>query len=232
MPSVLIVPVETKARIQASRLPDAIRSADPAAMKTLTFLVALVIIVAISFACFFALREYRRYRRIAKTLPDPQSIQRTAPSEIDARRDQLADDLLKERAALPEAEADATREALWTAMLLEAAADGSIDDRELAFVADLFGRMTGIAMEAEPVSEAAQRISKDRKAALVTIAQARNTSTASKEQILAGAFLVSVADHTLAEREADCLGDIADALAVTPRDRETILEGITKRLGI
>ncbi|MEM1047127.1 MAG: TerB family tellurite resistance protein [Pseudomonadota bacterium] len=201
-------------------------------MKTLTFLVALVIIVAISFACFFALREYRRYRRIAKTLPDPQLIQQTAPSEIDARRDQLADDLLKERAALPEAEADATREALWTAMLLEAAADGSIDDRELAFVADLFGRMTGIALEAEPVSEAAQRISKDRKAALVTISQARNTSAASKEQILAGAFLVSVADHTLAEREADCLGDIADALAVTPRDRQTILEGITKRLGI
>ena len=117
-------------------------------------------------------------------------------------------------------------------MLLEAAADGSIDHREMRFVADLFGRMAGKDVDFRPVIQAAELVQNDKKSALAEIAKAAKVSAPSKEHILAGAFLVSASDHALTESETDCLGHIADALAISQRDRKAILEGITKRLDV
>ena len=97
-------------------------------------------------------------------------------------------------------------------------------------MAGLFGQMTGSEMSPHPVADAAEQVTRAPKAALNEISKARDVSSASKEHILAGAFLVSISDQELADREADCLGDIADALAVNQRDRKAIYDGISRRL--
>jgi len=117
-------------------------------------------------------------------------------------------------------------------MLLEAAADGNIDHREMQFVADLFGKLAGAEMDFRPVIKSAELVHGNKKAALTEIAKAGKLSTTAKEHILAGAFLVSISDHALSERETDCLGDIAEALAMGRRDRKATLQGITKRFGV
>ena len=117
-------------------------------------------------------------------------------------------------------------------MLLEAASDGSIDPREMRIVTDLFGQITGNKLDYGPVIESAELVHSDQKSALAEISKASRVSNASKEHILAGAFLVSLSDQTLEYNEAECLGDIAYALAVNQDERKAIYEGITKRLGI
>lgn len=194
--------------------------------------IALIIIVAILIPCISALRVYSRYRRVAKTLPAPRVIQQITPGMLDEKRDALASELLADWQNLPDRDRETTREALWTAMLLEAVSDGNIDPRELDFVADLFERMGTDSAEREPVMEAAERVHGDQKAALGSLSGASAISDPAKEYILAGAFLVSLSDHALAESETDCVGDIADALAISQRDREVMLKGITKRLGV
>ena len=194
--------------------------------------IGFVIFVAILVPNILLLITYRKYRRISKLLPDPGAIGRTQPKTIDAKRGALASFLLDDWKKLPDGEIEVTRHALWTAMLLEAASDGNIDHREMQFVADLFGRMAGSEMDFRPVIQSAELVHNDKRSALSEIAKAREVSDASKAQILAGAFLVSVSDHTLSERETDCLGDIADALAIGRRDRKAMFAGITKRFGV
>ena len=198
----------------------------------LIFLLALVVTAAILVPCIALLILYRRYRRIAKALPDPYDLRQTKPATIDEKRDLAASDLLREWSKIPDDEVEVTRHALWMAMLLEAASDGSIDHREMSFVADLFGRMAGDEMDFRPVIKAAELVQSDKASALSDIAKACSVSAVSKEHILAGAFLVSVSDHTLTETETACLGDIADALQIKQGDRKALFKGITKRLGI
>ena len=194
--------------------------------------IGLFILIAILIPCVSALRVYSRYRKVAKALPTPASIKRTKPTTLDAKRDLLATELLEDWDKLPASEIEVTRHALWTAMLLESVSDGSIDTREIDFVADLFGKLSGQVIETELTMEAAERVHGDQKAALLEISNAGGVGNASKGYILSGAFLVSLSDHALAESETDCLGDIADALAISQRDRKAIFSGITKRLGI
>ena len=201
-------------------------------INTLLYFIAPILLLAILVPCIFLFIVYRRYVRLAKALPDPSSIQQTQPERLDEKRDSVATILLSDWAKVPEHETAVTRHALWTAMLLEAAADGSIDHREMRFVADLFGQMGGKEVDFRPVIQAAELVQNDKKTALAEIAKAAKVSDPSKEHILAGAFLVSVSDHALTESETDCLGHIADALAISQRDRKAILEGITKRLDV
>ena len=196
------------------------------------FLFSLVVVTAILVPCIALLILYRRYRKIAKALPDPYDIRQTKPATIDEKRDLAASELLREWSEIPDDEVEVTRDALWTAMLLEAASDGSIDHREMSFVADLFGRMAGNEMDFRPVIKAAELVQNDKQSALSDISKASGVSAASKEHILAGAFLVSVSDHTLTETETACLGDIADALAIKQRERKALFKGLTKRLGL
>ncbi len=195
-------------------------------------IVALFIVAAILIPCIALFILYRRYQKLAKTLPSPFTIQQTGEKTLVERQQALTSTLLEGWAKLPADEVEVSRHALWTAMLLEAASDGSIDHREMKFVADLFGRMSGEKMNFRPVIHAAELVERDKKSALGEIAKARGVSDASKEHILAGAFLVTICDHALTEGETACLGDIAGALGISQNDRKAIFAGITERFGL
>lgn len=199
---------------------------------TIPVIIGAIVVLAILIPNILLVITFRKYKQAAKALPNPYDIKQTQPEAIDEKRSALAAQLLDNWSAVPEPEKEITRDAVWTAMLLEAASDGNIDHREMTFVADLFGRMAGDEMDFRPVINAAEQVHNDRKAALAEIAKAKAVSNPSKEQILASAFLVSVSDHSLSEAETDCLGDIAAALAINRRDRKTMLRGITQRFGV
>lgn len=196
---------------------------------TIPLVAGLVLLVAILAANVALWVAYRKYKRVARALPDSQALGSTPSGELDEKRARLTARLLEDWKGIPEDELELARHALWTAMLLEAAADGSIDHREMKFVADLFGRMAGSKMDFRPVISAAELVERDRRSALGEVAKARRVSNASKRQVLAGAFLVSVSDHALAAQETDCLVKIADALGLSARDRKAMLEEITRR---
>ena len=201
-------------------------------LEVIPVLVGFIILVAIFVPSILLLVLYKKYLRIAKALPDKTSIQQAQPEMLDEKRALLASNLLDGWSEIPADEIEVTRHALWTAMLLEAASDGSIDHREMRFVADLFGQMAGNEIDFRPVIKAAELVQNDKKTALNEISKASRVGKASKEHILAGAFLVSVSDHALTESETACLGNISDALAINQRERKAIFEGITKRFGI
>jgi len=201
-------------------------------LSELPVLIGFIILIAIFVPSVLLLFLYKKYLRLAKTLPNQSSIEQTQPEKLDEKRTLLASNLLDGWPEIPAHEIEVTRHALWTAMLLEAASDGSIDHREMRFVADLFGKMAGKEMDFRPVISAAELVQNDKKSALIEISKASKVSNASKEHILAGAFLVSVSDHALTDSETACLGNIADALAINQREREALFEGITKRFGI
>ncbi|MDA7946806.1 MAG: TerB family tellurite resistance protein [Hyphomicrobiaceae bacterium] len=195
-------------------------------------IVAGFIVAAILIPCIALFIVYRRYKKLAKSLPSPFTIQQTGEKTLVERQQALMSNLLEGWAKLPAEEVDVSRHALWTGMLLEAASDGSIDHREMKFVSDLFGRMSGEKMNFRPVIHAAELVERDKKAALAEIAKARDVSNPSKEHILAGAFLVTICDHSLTEAETACLGDIAGALGLSQRERKAMFTNITERFGL
>lgn len=201
-------------------------------LSNIPVIAAAIIVLAILIPNILLVITYRKYRRAAKALPNPYDIGQAGAETIDQKRELLAGQLLAAWSELPEAEKGLTRDALWTAMLLEAASDGNIDNREMRFVANLFGKIVGDEMDFTPVIAAAEQVHSDKKGALSDISRAKGVSNASKEQILASAFLVSVSDHALSEAETDCLGDIAEALAINRRDGKAMLKGITQRFGV
>lgn len=193
---------------------------------------ACLIVAAILIPCIALFIVYRRYKKLAQTLPSPSSISQTDEDALLERQQALMANLLDGWAKLPDDEVEISRHALWNAMLLEAASDGSIDHREMKFVADLFGQMSGKKMDFRPVIHAAELVERDKKAALGEIAKARGVGDASKEHVLAGAFLVTVCDHALTEAETACLGDISRALGLSQRERKSVFKGITERFGL
>ena len=197
--------------------------------QTFPVVVGLIILIAILVPNVLLWFTYRKYKRVAKALPDPRELKLTGSDEIDQKRAGLSARLLDDWASIPDQEIEIARRALWTAMLLEAASDASIDPREMKFVADLFGQMAGKEMDFRPVIKAAELVQSDKKTAFAEISKAGKVSNTAKQQILAGAFLVSVSDHALTPHETDCLVRIADALAISARDRKAMLEEITAR---
>ena len=192
-------------------------------------IVGFIVLIAIFVPTVLLWVTYRKYKRVAKALPDARELKLTQSDKIDEKRAGLAARLLDDWAGISDKELEVTRRALWTAMLLEAASDGSIDHREMKFVADLFGQMSGTEMDFRPVIKAAELVQSDKKSALSEISKADAVSDTAKQQILAAAFLVSVSDHALVPQETDCLMRIADALAIGRRDRKAMLEEITAR---
>lgn len=197
--------------------------------QTFPVILGLILLIAILVPNVLLWITYRKYKRVAKALPEPRELKNTQADRIDEKRAGLTARLLDDWASVSDQELEATHDALWTAMLLEAASDGSIDHREMKFVADVFGRMAGKEMDFRPVITAAELVQSDKKTALSDISKAKMVSDAAKQQILAGAFLVSVSDHALTAQETDCLVRIADALAISQRDRQDMLKEITAR---
>jgi len=194
--------------------------------------VGFIVLIAIFVPNVLLWITYRKYKRVAKALPDARELKLTQSDKIDKKRTGLRARLLDDWAGIPDQELEVSRRALWTAMLLEAASDGSIDHREMKFVADLFGQIAGNELDFRPVIKAAELVQSDKKSALSEISKAETVSDTAKQQILAGAFLVSVSDHALTPHETDCLVRIADALAISRRDRKAMLEEITARFDL
>ncbi len=198
-----------------------------------TFLWTAVLLVAAA-GVYLAVAALRRRFRHAKNLDAlPPELGDAGAVHGDAflkQRGLLGAELIRDAKKLPDHEREIVHHALWHAMLLEAASDGTIDAREVRFVSDFFGRLSGRRLAMDTATESAEQIAAAPQTALAEIAKARDTSLTSREHILEGAFLVSLADGELIASEANRLGDIADALGLDLTERHVIYQELTNRL--
>lgn len=146
------------------------------------------------------------------------------------QRAKAASNLLRDVARLPTHEKEIVHHALWNAMLLEASSDGRIDPGEARFIAHFFGHLTGQSLVLNSVFEAAESVVHNPQNALNETAKAKSASDASREHILAAAFLVTLSDGELIESEANRLGDIADALGFNWSERQAVYMEMINRL--
>lgn len=153
-------------------------------------------------------------------------------ADFAGRRASLGNNLIHAASALPAEDRDLVHHALWHAMLLEAASDGGVDPREVRFVAEFFGRLSGRKLPGDSAIEAAEHIASHPQRALTEIAKARETTEASRRCVLESAMLVSLADGELVASEANRLGDIADALGIGLDERRAIYSAMTNRLKV
>lgn len=193
--------------------------------------VAVIICLVVGLGLLIsAVRRVVRMRRNLNTLPSESDLGSVGQRALAKERALLTNELLDATKTLPQHELELVRSALWMAMLLETSADGSIDHREIGFVADVFGQIIGRRMDIQFVIDAAQNVQTNPQSALHEIAKARGISLESRQYVLTGAFLVSLTDRSLDSGESDCLGDIADTLGVTPADRKSLYGNIMGRL--
>lgn len=178
-----------------------------------------------------AMRRHIRHGGNLDAMPDELSGEGTlGGAGFAGKRSTLGSDLIRAATALPEEERDIVHHALWHAMLLEAASDGSVDPREIRFVAEFFASLSGRKLGADGALEAAGHIAANPRRTLREIAKARGASAGSRRCIVESAMLVSLADGDLIESEANRLGDIADALGFGIDERRAIYAGMTERL--
>ena len=191
-------------------------------------------LLAAGVALYVVARAMRRWIRHGENL-DILAPELATRGAIDAQafskqRAMLGKELIASAKELPEHEREIVHHALWHAMLLEAASDGSIDAREVRFVVDFFGELSGRAVASEAAIEAAERLAARPQAAIAEIAKAQGASYPSRQHILEAAFLVSLADGELIESEANRLGDISDVLGFSLAERQGIYTELTNRL--
>lgn len=175
----------------------------------------------------------RRWLRHSDNLDALSEGLATGTMQADAfmrQRARVAANLLQDVERLPAHENEIVHHALWNAMLLEASSDGRIDPREARFIAHFFGHLTGQSLALKNVFEAAENAAHNPHEALTEIAKAKNASDASREHILAAAFLVTLSDGELIESEANRLGDIADALGFDWSERQAVYTEMMNRL--
>lgn len=177
-----------------------------------------------------AVRRTLRMRRNLTTLPAETDIGAVGQRALANERALLTNELLEATKTLPQHEVALVHSALWMAMLLETSADGSIDHREIGFVADVFGQITGRRMDIQFVLDAAEDVQRKPQTALQEIAKGQEASLESRQYVLTGAFLVSLMDRSLDSGESDCLGDIADTLRIGPDERKALYSQIMQRL--
>ncbi len=151
-----------------------------------------------------------------------------SPKKIAELGKKLAARLAKDANRVPKHELEITRHALWMAMLLEAGADDDIDGREVKFVSTLYGRLIANEPGHTHITDAGDKIQQDRKGALAEIAKAKNVSLQSKQNILWGAFLVSISNYAMEPSEAKWLVGIADALAMNAQDRDITFKALSE----
>lgn len=150
---------------------------------------------------------------------------------VTRQRALLAADLLRAEKKFSLHEAEMVHHAMWNAMLLEAVSEGQIDHNKVRFVSVFFSQLSGHRLVPEAAAEAAETVLESPHNALTEIGRARDTSWESREYILAGAILTSLADGVVVKSEANRLGDIADALGMERGDRQIIYTELASRLG-
>jgi tellurite resistance protein len=118
-----------------------------------------------------------------------------------------------------------TRRFILQAMVSMAAADGEVQDSEMATVRNLYSQFTGDIVSADEVS-AATRACRARSFTFADLlARARGRLTPeTRETILKGAYLVVIADGRVGAREHKRLSDFVEALKISELHRSVIFE--------
>ncbi len=96
-----------------------------------------------------------------------------------------------------------------------AAADGVIDPREVATIADIHERMLGISISTKEINKILSDFDKSDNIAETLTADRKMVNPAMKRMIIQSCYLVMVADGKKAGVELDRLHDIGDALGIT-----------------
>lgn len=193
-----------------------------------------ILLVAIPVVIFLVVMPRLRKKVMGGTSEQRQrqleslELSGVSPKKIAELGKKLAARLARDASRVPKHELEITRHALWMAMLLEAGADDDIDDREVKFVSTLYGRLIANEPGHSHITDAGDRIQEDRKGALAEIAKAKNVSLQSKQQILWGAFLVSISNYAMEPSEAKWLVEIADALAMNTQDRDATFKAMSE----
>lgn len=164
------------------------------------------------------------------TFPEELPEEAIGVQALTEQRDHLAADLIRHAKHVPDHEGELVYDAMWNAMLLETASDGRIDLREIRYITSFVSQISGRSFSSDQAMEAAEDTAKNPQKAMSNVAKARNTGESSRAFILAGAFLVSLSDGELEDKEADRLGDIADALGFDLGDRKNFYREMTNRL--
>ncbi len=104
-----------------------------------------------------------------------------------------------------------------------AAADGVIDPREVATIADIHERMLGISISTREINKILSDFDKSDNIAETLTADRKMVNPAMKRMIIQSCYLVMVADGKKAGVELDRLHDIGDALGITKNEVDHLI---------
>ncbi len=114
---------------------------------------------------------------------------------------------------------------LLKAMVAVAASDGRLDSREVGLIQQIYQDQTGRSLTADEVARTAEANARGEAIAELGAA-AKSLDKESKEEIVRAAYLVLLADDTIAGEERKKLKDIAAALQISEIHFGAILEDL------
>jgi tellurite resistance protein len=109
------------------------------------------------------------------------------------------------------------------AMVVVAASDGALDERESVLIRQIYEDRSGRALSADEVSQAAKTFDNSDAIAAFTAAS-KTLDQATKEEVIRCAYRVLLADNRIAGEERKKLKNIADALRISEVHFGAILE--------
>ena len=117
------------------------------------------------------------------------------------------------------------------AMMSMAAADGEVDEREIATIRTVYEQVSGEALSAEEINIARGRTRSPGFSFADRLSITRDQLTrALKETILGSAYMVLLADGRVSARERKKLMDFVNALKISEVHRSIIFEDVERTL--
>ncbi len=117
------------------------------------------------------------------------------------------------------------------AMMSMAAADGEVDEREIATIRTVYEQVSGEALSAEEINIARGRTRSASFSFADRLSITRDQLTrALKETILGSAYMVLLADGRVSARERKKLMDFVNALKISEVHRSIIFEDVERTL--
>jgi len=104
-----------------------------------------------------------------------------------------------------------------------AAADGTIDPREIDTIADIHKRMLGLSISAKEVSKILSEFDADDDIHQILSADRNMINPAMKRMIIQSCYLVMIADGNKASIELSRLHEIGDALAISKNEVDHLI---------
>ncbi len=117
------------------------------------------------------------------------------------------------------------------AMVSMAAADGDVDENELATICSVYEQATGEALSTDDINTAPYSVQTSGLTFADQLATARDRLTRElKETILSSAYMVLLADGRVSARERKKLMDFVTALKISEVHRSIIFEDVERTL--